>query len=175
MWRAAVYGALFAAALQRGPATPPSPVVNADRTVTFHFAAPNAKSVELIGELEGKPAYPMSKDENGVWSVTIGPLAPDVYNYQFRIDAVAGRGGVVAMDPQNPWVKLGFGGFPPANFVEVPGSGPSVDAARDVPHGTVRLETYHSKTIGGPRTAWGYTPPGHDRRTPRYPDVFRAH
>src|SRR5262245_19381668 len=103
----------------RGPAVV-SPEVRADGTVVIRFAAPNANNVTLIGELDGK-TYPMTKGENGVWSVTVGPWPHDVYNYQFRVDADAqGRGGVVAMDPQNPSVKLGFGAFPPASMVEVP-------------------------------------------------------
>ena len=89
--------------MQAQPARPApivSPQVNPDKTVTLRFRAPNAKSVELIGELEGKPSYPMTKDDaTGVWSVTIGPLPHDVYNYQFRVDAVNGQGGVIAMDP----------------------------------------------------------------------------
>jgi hypothetical protein len=48
--------------------------------------------VTLIGELDGK-TYPMTRDDAGVWSVTVGPWAPDVYNYQFNVD------GIVAMDP----------------------------------------------------------------------------
>ena len=153
-----------------------SPDVHPDRTVTLRFRAPNAKTVELIGELEGKPSYPMSRDEaTGVWSVTIGPLAHDVYNYQFRIDAVNGQGGVIAMDPQNPAVKLGFGAFPPASMFEIPGDGLEFDDAKEVPHGTVRLETYHSKTIGAPRTLWIYTPPGYERGTAKYPVFYLLH
>jgi enterochelin esterase-like enzyme len=143
-----------------------SPEVNADKTVTFRFRAPNAQQVTLIGELDGK-TYPMTKNADGLWTVTIGPLAPDVYNYQFNAD------GVVAMDPVNPSVKLGFGAFPPASMVEVPGD--EFDDAREVPHGSVRMETYHSKTLGVPRTAWIYTPPGYDRGNTRYPVLYLLH
>src|SRR5205807_561536 len=111
----------------------------------------------------------------GIWSITIGPLAPDIYNYQFRVDAVNGQGGVIAMDPQNPSVKLGFGGFPPASFFEVPGSGLEFDDAKPVPHGTVHLETYASKAIGGPRTVWTYTPPGYERGSTKYPVFYLLH
>ena len=143
-----------------------SPEVNADKTVTFRFRAPNAQQVTLIGELDGKP-HPMTKNADGLWTVTIGPLAPDVYNYQFNAD------GVVAMDPVNPSVKLGFGAFPPASMVEVPGD--EFDDAREVPHGSVRMETYHSKSLGVPRTAWIYTPPGYDRGNTRYPVLYLLH
>src|SRR4029079_17418446 len=140
-----------------------------------HFRGANAKRVELIGEIEGKPSYPMTRDDSGVWSVTIGPLAPDIYNYQFRVDAVNGQGGVIAMDPQNPSVKLGFGGFPPANLVEVPDRGAAFDDAKPVPHGSVRFDTYESKAMNGPRTVWVYTPPGYDRGTTKYPVFYLLH
>src|SRR5436190_12556538 len=93
-----------------------SPQVNPDKTFTLRFRAPNAKEVTAIGELDGK-THPMTKGDDGVWTVTIGPLPHDVYNYQFNVD------GIVAMDPANPSVKLGFGAFPPANLVEIPGDG----------------------------------------------------
>jgi enterochelin esterase family protein len=153
-----------------------SPEVHPDKTVTVRFRAPNAKTVELIGEIEGKPSYPMTKDEaTGVWSATIGPLPHDVYNYQFRVDAVNGQGGVIAMDPQSPWVKIGFGGFPSASQFEIPGDGLEFDDAKPVPHGTVRLETYDSKSIGAPRTLWIYTPPGYEKGTAKYPVFYLLH
>jgi len=153
----------------RGPAIV-SPEVKADRTVTFRFRAPNAEQVTLIGELDGR-TYPMTKDESGVWSVTVGPWAPDVYNYQFDVD------GVIAMDPVNPSVKLGFGAFPPANLVEVPTEDGELTFydAKEVPHGSVRIETYHSKSLGVPRQVWVYTPPGYDESTDRYPVFYLLH
>ncbi len=145
-----------------------SPQVNPDRTITLRFRAPDAKAVNVIGEIDGK-THPMAKDANGVWTATIGPLAPDIYNYQFNVD------GVIAMDPQNPSVKIGFGGFPPASLVEVPGDGLVFDDAKPVPHGTVRFETYESKSIGGPRTVWIYTPPGYDGGHDDYPVFYLLH
>jgi enterochelin esterase family protein len=151
----------------RGPSVV-SPQVNADRTLTIRFRAPNAKEVVVIGEIDGKE-HPMTKDDSGVWTATIGPLAPDVYNYQLRVD------GIVAMDPQNPSVKIGFGNFPPASLVEVPADGLTFYDAKPVPHGTVRIETYDSKSIGAPRTLWIYTPPGYDRGNQRYPVFYLLH
>src|SRR5690349_5122416 len=145
-----------------------SPQVNPDKTFTLRFRAPNAKEVTAVGEIDGKP-HPMTKGDDGVWTVTIGPLPHDVYNYQFNVD------GIIAMDPANPSVKLGFGAFPPANLVEVPGDGLEFDDAKPVPHGTIRIETYNSKAIGAPRTLWIYTPPGYDRGNTRYPVFYLLH
>jgi enterochelin esterase-like enzyme len=145
-----------------------SPQVNPDKTFTLRFRAPNAREVTVIGELDGK-THPMTKGDDGVWTATIGPLPHDVYNYQFNVD------GIVAMDPANPSVKLGFGTFPPANLVEVPGDGLEFDDAKPVPHGTIRIETYNSKAIGAPRTLWIYTPPGYDRDNTRYPVFYLLH
>jgi enterochelin esterase-like enzyme len=145
-----------------------SPQVNPDKTITVRFRAPNAKEVTVVGEIDGKP-HPMTKDDNGVWTATIGPLPHDVYNYQFNVD------GIIAMDPANPSVKLGFGAFPPANLVEVPGDGLEFEDAKPVPHGTIRVETYDSKSIGAPRTLWIYTPPGYDRGNTRYPVFYLLH
>lgn len=155
----------------RGGPRPPaivSPQVNPDRTMTLRFRAPNAREVSVVGEIDGKP-HPMSKGEDGVWTVTIGPLAPDVYNYQFNVD------GVIAMDPVNPSVKLGFGAFPPASLVEIPGDGLEFDDAKPVAHGSVRIETYHSKSLNAPRTVWIYTPPGYDGGSSRYPVFYLLH
>src|SRR5215210_2512110 len=134
----------------RGPVLV-SPEVGADRTVTLRYLAPNATTVTASGELDGKP-HPMTKGENGVWSVTVGPLAPDIYTYSFNVD------GVVALDPRNVNTKYGYGGFGPVSIVQVPGDAPQFYDVKDVPHGEVRIRPYVSKTLGLARTVWVYTP-----------------
>jgi len=76
---------------------PKSPEVHGDNSVTFHFPAPNAKDVQL--SLEGAMPAPMTKDDSGVWSITVSPLEPDFYGYVFIAD------GVRLMDPSNHWFK----------------------------------------------------------------------
>ncbi|MBN2029225.1 hypothetical protein JW824_03175 [bacterium] len=85
----AIIGSVFSTAI--GQERPPiqrmgnaviSPEVGDDGTVTFRYVAPNAKEVIVSGELDGN-VYPMTPDTNGVWSVTIGPLSPDIYTYSF--------------------------------------------------------------------------------------------
>ena len=134
-----------------------SPEVGADRRVTLRYFAPNAKSVVAAGELDGKP-HPLTRDENGIWSVTIGPLAPDIYTYAFNVD------GVTALDPLNANTKYGYGRFGAVSVVQVPGDGPQFYDVKPVPHGEVRIRPYISKTLGVSRTVWVYTPPGYDTR-----------
>ena len=79
------------------PAVISSPEVHADSSVTFRFRDPNAHEVVLT--LEGAKPAPMQKDDDGVWSLTTGPLQPDFYGYSFVAD------GVGLIDPSNPLMK----------------------------------------------------------------------
>ena len=55
-----------------------SPEVHPDQTATFRITARDAKTVNLsIPDVKITKA--MEKNESGVWSVTIGPLEPDIY------------------------------------------------------------------------------------------------
>src|SRR5258708_6583531 len=75
--------------------TPPTPVVSpevhADHRVTFRLRAPNAKEVRVQIEGASKPLA-MQKDDEGVWSGTTEPLAPDYYGY-----ALGASGSVVPL------------------------------------------------------------------------------
>src|SRR5687768_17510286 len=64
-----------------------SPEVHSDRRVTLRLRAPNAKEVTVSGQVAPK-ATPLVKDEHGVWSITLGPLEPDVYSYTLRVDGL---------------------------------------------------------------------------------------
>jgi enterochelin esterase family protein len=152
---------------QQAPPAFTSPQVNADRSVTLRLYAPDAKQVVAAGELDGKP-HPMTKGNDGVWSVTVGPLAPDIYTYAFTVD------GVTALDPRNANTKYGYGVFGATSIVEVPGDGPQFYDARPVPHGEVRIVPYTSKTLGVSRTVWVYTPPGYDNGS-NYPVLYLLH
>ena len=156
----------------QGPARGPrivSAEVHADRRVTVRLLAPRADSVHLTGEiLDGRRPVALTRDSAGVWSVTVGPLAPDVYTYAFNVD------GVNTPDPLNPYVKtVASSGL--ATQVEVPGDGPQYYDARPVPHGLVSILQYDSRTLGVPRTAWVYTPPGYTQGSTRYPVLYLLH
>lgn len=146
-----------------------SPQVNADRSVTVRLLAPKATEVALTGEiLNGAQPTPLTKSEDGVWSVTTPALPPDVYMYAFRVD------GVNTPDPRNPWVKL-VSGTGLASQVEVPGDGAQYYDVKPVAHGLVQILTYESKSAGATRQAWVYTPPDYTRTTTKYPVLYLLH
>ena len=77
----------------RGGGTPAtalrSPEVNADRTVTLRFRAPQATQVDVVGEImQGAGPRAMVKGDDGVWSATIGPLPPEIWSYNFRVQGI---------------------------------------------------------------------------------------
>ena len=142
------------AAAQAPPPAVRSPEVHGDRRVTFRLRAPAAARVELVGEvLQGQGPQAMTKGADGVWSVTIGPLPPEIWIYNFRIE------GVDLPDPANISQMPRAAGTAISSFVEVPGDGAAFYDARPVPHGDVRMVLYESKAMGVNRYLWIYTPP----------------
>ena len=145
----------------RGPLAR-SPQINPDRTVVFRYIAPLAKNVKLSVQSEKAPVQ-MTKDASGIWSVTIGPVNPDIYPYSFNVD------GVQVMDPGN----VAF--FPNERFkgslLDVPGDPPLIHSLKNVPHGTITYEYYQS-VEGTTGTLLVYTPPGYEKETGKKYPVF---
>ena len=146
-----------------------SPEVHNDRTVTFRLKAPRAQEVLLTGGplllalgSTGKP-LPFQKGDDGVWTLTVGPVKPNMYFYKLVID------GVSTPDPNN--TLTGFADQPPYSQLVVHGESPSYYDARKVPHGAVTRNVYHSRTLGGEREIYIYTPPGYDRAR-KYPVLY---
>jgi enterochelin esterase family protein len=147
-----------------------SPEVHPDRRVTFRIRAPKAAEVTFFGDwMPVGTQQKMSKDEQGVWSVTLGPLEPSIYLYTFTAD------GVTMADPVNLRIKLRS--QTSATMVEVPSDPPAVWQAHDVPHGAVEINWQKSKVLDGDtRWIWIYTPPGYEKeRDRRYPVLYLFH
>ena len=146
-----------------------SPDVRDDRTVVFRLRAPSANSVRLVsGAIQtalgtNGQSLNFSKGENGVWSLTIGPLRADIYSYHLNVD------GVQLADPNNTYAA--FTAMPPYSELIVHGDGPAFYDARNVPHGAVTRHVYHSEVTRGERELYVYTPPGYDR-TKTYPVLY---
>ena len=128
-----------------------SPEVHADRTVTFRLEAPQAGKV-LVQGLAGIEPQALVKNANGVWEVTIGPLAPELYSYKFSVD------GAEVTDPHNRHVKKWL---TVENLVEVPGDPPLLHEQQRVPHGVVHHHTYDSTDGRWRAGVYVYTPPGY--------------
>jgi enterochelin esterase-like enzyme len=139
--------------------------VASDHKVTFRIYAPKAGDVAISGDFGagGK----LTKDERGVWSITVGPLTPDFYSYSFTID------GVRTIDPKNPMIKQGISSLD--SMFLVPGTEADFESTKDVPHGEVRTAWYLSGTLDSLRRMHVYTPPGYEGGTEKYPVLYLLH
>lgn len=146
-----------------------SPEVHDDQTVTFRLMAPEAQIVELnpgaintaLGK--GREPIPFTKGDEGLWTLTIGPLPPDMYAYHLRVD------GVQMADPNN--TQAAFTAMPPYSQLIVHGDGPAYYDAKNIPHGNVTRHIYHSDVTNGERELYVYTPPGYDS-SKKYPVLY---
>jgi enterochelin esterase family protein len=142
--------------------------VLADRRVTFRLSAPKAAEVRLTCECV-KEAVAMAKDAAGIWTATVGPIEPDMYEYEFTVD------GVQMSDPRNVVVKYNSRPGPISSILTVPGESLMFYDAKPVPHGTVDIRMYDSKATGSARRAFIYTPPGYEKSSNRLPVLYLLH
>ena len=108
----------------------------------------------------------MTKDDKGVWSITVGPLTPDFYSYTFNVD------GVRTVDPKNAMIKQGVNSLD--SMFLVPGDEAEFEATKDVPHGEVRIAWYRSGTLDMLRRMHVYTPPGYEGGEREVPGLLPA-
>jgi enterochelin esterase family protein len=151
----------------------PWPRVSVDCRASFRLAAPEARAVQLHlagGERAlGEGPFPMQRDAEGVWSITVSPKAPGFHYYWFLVD------GLIVNDPGS---ETFFGYGRQCSGIEVPEE--VATAAyyhpQPVPHGTVRSHWYASATTGKWRRALVYTPAGYDDDpSMRYPVLYLQH
>jgi enterochelin esterase family protein len=117
--------------------------------------------------MEGIAAEKLSKDDQGVWSVTAGPLTPDFYSYSFTVD------GVKTLDPQNAIIKQGVRSLD--NMFFLAGDEAAFQENKPVPHGQIRQVWYQSATLDAQRRMHVYTPPGYDDSGDKYPVLYLLH
>ena len=136
--------------------------------VVLSIYAPKADSVFVMGDFlaEYRP-LPLIKSANGVWSVSLSSLRPDVYTYDFTID------GVKTLDPRNAWYKEGENGL--SNLFEVPGKESAYCAVRAVPHGKVETVWFPSAIMNNTGRMHVYTPPGYERMKDKLPVLYLQH
>jgi len=145
-----------------------SPDIHPDRTVTFRLLAPKASEVTLNGSWDSGTNLRMTKDDAGVWSATIGPLAPQLWGYWFMVD------GVRALDPNNAETERDGARYD--NLLMISGPESEWWDFKDVPHGTTQAVWYPSPTLKlASRRMMVYTPPGYETGTQKYPVLYLLH
>jgi len=147
-----------------------SPQVLPDRRVIFRLYAPKASDVSITGDwvshgrgIDG----PLQKDDLGVWSLIVGPLAPDFYTYLFSVD------GVPTIDPKNAMIKQSMDEL--ENIFKVTGEEIAFAEAQPVSHGDVHIIWYNSNVTNNARRVHIYTPPGYDTSDENYPVLYLIH
>ncbi len=159
---------LLAAALLATTATwadEPLTICHEDGTVTFRYKNDQAKEVMVDVQFAGRKA--MQRDaQTGLWTVTLGPAAPDMYPYCFIVD------GVSVMDPtcDQYFPNEGFKN----SLLEIPSqTGPLAHDIRQVEHGSLAYVNYYSKSLGATNHAIVYLPPSYMmQQEKRYPVFY---
>ena len=145
-----------------------SPEVFDDHTVTFRVKAPDAHDVRLTGSMfvgqEARKQVPFTKGDDGIWTLTIGPLKPEIYLYYIIID------GVQNVDSNNTFT--GHAAMPAFSMLFVHGDEPAwYDPKPDVPHGSITTHYYKSSVTGQLRDMMVYTPANYNPKK-KYPVLY---
>ncbi|HQG53771.1 MAG TPA: alpha/beta hydrolase-fold protein [Bacteroidales bacterium] len=154
----------------RMPARVVSPEILPDNRVILRLYARDAASVSVSGEWQtGLGAgETLARNDTGLFSITIGPLKPELYGYSFIVD------GVRTIDPNNVQVRRDGSRY--ENFFIIPG--PESDLyiqKHGVPHGTVSKVWYKSSVLEMDRRLYVYTPAGYETGKTRYPVFYLLH
>lgn len=143
------------------------PKVDEQRRALFRLYAPEAYDVKA--DICGKK-YPMTKDNNGMWTVTTDPLVVGFHYYFFIVD------GVQVTDPASDCF---YGCGRMASGIEVPES--PEEAAyytfnKSIAHGQVRECQYYSEVVGQVRRCFVYTPVEYETSPKsKYPVLYLQH
>lgn len=131
----------------------------------FNFFAPDAKSVRVVGWGGSMPeSYDLHPVGDGYWQAVAENVAPGFHYCDFEVDGVR---------TINPLAPMGYGGFRPVNYFEMPGEDAAFWLLQDVPHGTVHMELYKCRMTGRTCCCYVYTPPAYDADTEkRYPVLY---
>ena len=148
-----------------------SPVINTDGSVTFNFYDPTAQQVSVTGDFEEihSVTLPMTKRDDGVWTVTTSPLNPELYSYSLSVD------GQRFIDPANSYVNRDISTLSNIFIVTKAADDKGhLYQVNDVPHGTLMRVWYDSPTLGQQRRMTVYLPAAYDG-VKRFPVMYLLH
>jgi enterochelin esterase family protein len=165
----------------KAPAPPPRPAfrmpvmiksaeILPDNSVTFRLYAKEAQKVTISGEwMQGFGASEnLARNDTGLFSITVGPLKPELYAYSFTVD------GVRTIDPNNVQVRRDGSRY--ESFFIIPGPESDLYIQKNgIPHGTVTKIWYNSSVLGIDRRCYVYTPAGYEGSKQKYPVFYLLH
>ena len=138
--------------------------------VTFCFYAPSGKQMEVAGfggSAMTNEHHVMTKGEDGYFRATVSGIPGGFHYHEYFLD------GVMVINPLAP---IGFGAHRAVNFFEKGETDDAFYTMQDVPHGTIHMEYFYSKTTGRTRNCWVYTPPEfYMDRDEKYPVLYLQH
>ncbi len=140
-----------------------------DNSIVFRLLSKDAGSVAVSGDwMPGfGTSVPMVKNDTNLWTLTVGPLKPELYSYTLLID------GVRVLDPNNPQVKRD--GTRNESMFLIPGAESDLYFVKDVAHGTLAKIWYNSPALKMNRRMYVYTPAGYENKKDKYPVFYLLH
>lgn len=155
-----------------------SPEIGVDH-VTFRFFAPQADTVKISGgftptvkvetnwgEMEIPSNLDLTKDDKGLWSITLPLPEPELYTYSFIVD------GVSLNDPNNVFMQRD--GTRYLSVLLIPGK-TTENYFEATKRGDLHQVWYNSPTLGMERRLFVYTPAGYNESTDKYPVLYLLH
>lgn len=137
-------------------------LIHENGDVLFRIWAPEAQSIQVQ---VWKKTVKLKKEDSGMWSgvLTYDPAYTGLYPTRVYVD------NALFLHPYMPvyWQENRS-----CNYVEIPDHAMDFTLFRDVPHGTISRELYHSTCLDEWVRCTVYTPPGYQRGTERYPVLY---
>lgn len=155
-----------------------TPVYNNDGSVTFIIKSPESRRVKLYCDCvlrerkfkvkrENMHSAKMTRDQNGLFTYTTPPLAPEVYTYQFKSH------GQRLIDPANAdSIRISDG---KRSVFIIPGSVLIDLCLTDSLNGKTELCQYVDAISGKTRRILLYLPPQYDSTDHDYPVLYLLH
>ncbi|WP_321996401.1 hypothetical protein [Draconibacterium orientale] len=147
--------------------------------VTFRFLAPKADTVKItggftptvkmktsFGEMDVPGSLNLTKDEKGLWSITLPLPEPELYTYSFIVD------GTTVNDPRNTFMQRDGSRY--LSVLLVPGE-KTENYFEAEKRGNIHQVWYDSPTLKINRRMFVYTPYGYETSDKSYPVLYLLH
>ena len=150
-----------------------------EENVTFRILTPYADSVKInggftptvkmetsFGSFDVPSSVDMTRDEKGIWSITLPLPEPELYTYSFVVD------GVSINDPSNVFMQRD--GTRYLSVLLIPGE-QTENYYEASQRGNLNQVWYDSPTLGMTRRMFVYTPYGYANSKDKYPVLYLLH